>query len=1084
MMYRIAFVTIVFVVLWLGPVLTRTADAETVAELRQFNGVPTLFVDGEPHSGFSYMTYNPQPENFADFARLGCDLFTFSATSDRSYYGLAEDCWLAPGTYDYSQFDERVKMILDAAPGSYLVPRVYISPPSWWCDAHPDELVTMADGSQAGDAKRRAKDRRTASFGSEPWRRDAAEGLRRLIDHVDSSPFADNIIGYHVASGITEEWMYWGFQDRQFADYSPANTAAFQRWLEKKYGTNERLQSAWNDAQATFDTAAVPSEDERKPGDIGGFLYPQGSQRVIDYNLYHSWIVADTIRYFAKVVKDAADRKKLFGTFYGYSMEICWPGMGMPTSGHLALEDVLACPDIDFLTSPTSYGYRMPGDGYAIFMSMTESVKLHGKLWFDENDLRTFLVDAKTGYAGKTDTLEDTLNAQWRELGTVLAHGAAMWWFDMGGGWYDDPTLLDAIGQMRQIGGESVQHDRGSVAEIAFVVDETSPSYWHYDDRYHNVALSQQKLQLGRLGAPVDYVLLSDVGHPDLKEYKLYIFPNAFRVTPSLRDAIQRTLKRNNATALWVYAPGIIGDTVSASNCAELTGIRLGSEYETDRQPLRVRLVPDSSLATSSKVTSYGEARIAPRLYVDDDDVEVLGTFTDGKTALAARSRDGRRSIYSGAPCLPSGLLREIARDAGVHIYAENDDAFYANGAYICINANGYGTRTIRLPRPSAVRDLIQNKPVATQGGVIELNLKDKQTALFSIEEATETKKELVRSEPFELMVCKADTDAERNSEGDVIELADDRLLLAYTDFYGGKADASAARISGKISADGGRTWSGKFVLQENVGIQNVMSASLLRLRSGDVALFYLVKNSDSDLKVWMKRSSDEAVSWSEPICVTDAPGYHVMNNARVVQLDTGRLIAPVSFSTDCRKDGHYRVFCYVSDDDGVTWRKSDGELDLPKRGAMEPGIVQLKDGALLMIIRTQLGAVYRSSSTDGGLSWSDAEPMTLQSPEAPATVARIPSTGDLLMVWNNTYAAGTNHSGKRTPLTTTISRDEGQSWEHIRDIETDTEHTFAYTSITFVRDTVLLTYYSREEETGLISLKLKALPVEWLYEG
>ena len=217
---------------------------------------------------------------------------------------------------------------------------------------------------------------------------------------------------------------------------------------------------------------------------------------------------------------------------------------------------------------------------------------------------------------------------------------------------------------------------------------------------------------------------------------------------------------------------------------------------------------------------------------------------------------------------------------------------------------------------------------------------------------------------------------------------------------------------------------------------------------------------------------------------MTDAPGYHVMNNARVVQLDTGRLIAPISFSTDCRKDGHYRVFCYVSDDDGETWRKGDGELDLPKRGAMEPGIVQLKDGTLSMIIRTQLGAVYRSHSADDGLSWSEPEPMTLQAPEAPATIARIPSTGDLLMVWNNTYAAGTNHSGKRTPLTTAVSRDEGQSWEHIRDIETDEERTFAYTSITFVRENVLLTYYSREESTGLISLKLKALSVQWLYDA
>ena len=33
----------------------------------------------------------------------------------------------------------------------------------------------------------------------------------------------------------------------------------------------------------------------------------------------------------------------------------------------------------------------------------------------------------------------------------------------------------------------------------------------------------------------------------------------------------------------------------------------------------------------------------------------------------------------------------------------------------------------------------------------------------------------------------------------------------------------------------------------------------------------------------------------------------------------------------------------------------------------MEPGLVELRDGRVLQIIRTQLGRIYRSFSGDGG---------------------------------------------------------------------------------------------------------------------
>jgi hypothetical protein len=55
----------------------------------------------------------------------------------------------------------------------------------------------------------------------------------------------------------------------------------------------------------------------------------------------------------------------------------------------------------------------------------------------------------------------------------------------------------------------------------------------------------------------------------------------------------------------------------------------------------------------------------------------------------------------------------------------------------------------------------------------------------------------LPQKNPVELIVCPATNGNPRNSEADIIELKDGKLLLAYTDFYHRAGhDVSPARIS------------------------------------------------------------------------------------------------------------------------------------------------------------------------------------------------------------------------------------------------------------------------------------------------
>lgn len=255
----------------------------------------------------------------------------------------------------------------------------------------------------------------------------------------------------------------------------------------------------------------------------------------------------------------------------------------------------------------------------------------------------------------------------------------------------------------------------------------------------------------------------------------------------------------------------------------------------------------------------------------------------------------------------------------------------------------------------------------------------------------------------IELIVCPSTETSPRQSEADILELKDDRLLLAYTDFYTkGKNDFSPSRISGKLSPDKGRTWTDPFIIQENIAKINGMEPTLLRLGSGEIALFYIHKNSKTDCKPYLKKSRDDGKTWSEAVCMTRESGYHIMNNDRVIKLNSGRLLAPVAKATET-VSFHCKSFCLFSDDNGQTWQTGETKIKLPGiAGAQEPGVVELKDSSILRVIRTSIGYTYKSYSRDGGVRWTKAQPTHLVSPVSPATIKRIPTTGDLLMTWNN----------------------------------------------------------------------------------
>jgi len=339
------------------------------------------------------------------------------------------------------------------------------------------------------------------------------------------------------------------------------------------------------------------------------------------------------------------------------------------------------------------------------------------------------------------------------------------------------------------------------------------------------------------------------------------------------------------------------------------------------------------------------------------------------------------------------------------------------------------------------------------------------------------------------VLVLEPGPDNPRNSEGDFIALEDGRLMFVYTHFTGGAADHAPAHLAARYSTDGGRTWTGEdVVIVPNEGGRNVMSVSLLRLQSGEVALFYLRKNSDEDCIPYLRRSADEGATWSGPTRCIPLDGYYVVNNDRVVQLETGRLVIPAALHGLPGKGffGRGVAMCFLSDDNGATWRRSKTTLEGPqgsKTGLQEPGVIALNDGRLMMLCRTDQGCQMRSFSSDGGDTWSPPEKTGILSPVSPASFERIPATGDLLLVWNDHSAIDPALRDKRTPFTVAVSKDEGRTWENTKTLEDDPDGWYCYTAVEFVDDHVLLGHCGGDRRTGgLNRLQVLRLPVAWLY--
>jgi hypothetical protein len=586
---------------------------------------------------------------------------------------------------DFTSLDANLLALLQKNPHANIILDLWIYPNQQWLQANAATETFPVNGAA------------WPSDGSLRWRADAAVAIAAMVNHVRTGPYHKSVMGWFLTAGADGQ----EFQFVDIYDSSPANTKAFQLWLQQTYQNIGALNQAWQTSYSNFAAISVPAYPGVEP--LPSITGPSARTSFLAFRREQSWALRDS---WAGVIKATAGKPVVALTYaapfdQGFVQSKFIDGAGMQ-------------PPYQFRSSGLPDGFKP-----------ISSDSLHGKILFSELDLRSWVAASGSELDRAWEPVPADIN-EWREenrklIGGALADGFGAWYYDMNQ-YFNDPSLKQEITLALQTWKQNLQTPKGPFRPDVCVVIA--------DDAFDYVSGTQSPtdgaflglMQLQTSGAPFDVQYLSDVlSNPQLQQYKVYVFWHLARLTAKERTAIAKFTQAPH-TLVWEYDTGLVSDLgVDPVAMNTLIGMNIATSDTYLRQtslllsgaPLTNGTLPFQGmfelelskirLDTSSADNEQAQGLMARarQFSVNDSQATPLATFDGfpGSVAIARKKVGAATSIYIASPySLGGDLLHNIAAQAGAYIAGAPGPVIHMNGEFMSLHAMTSGAYVIALP--------------------------------------------------------------------------------------------------------------------------------------------------------------------------------------------------------------------------------------------------------------------------------------------------------------------------------------------------------------------------------------------------
>ena len=706
--------------------------------------------------------------------------------------------WTGDDTFPQTEPDvptsltKQAETLIQLQPEARFFIRTWISPPISWARLHPDHIQTDEEG----------KSYRHASIASPLYLKSICLFLRNLVTYCVKQSWGDRVLGY-LPAPFGEGLFPLAIAGKMF-DCSPVCETAFRNWVRARYSSELLLRENWGDSQITFDTVSVPRDRQwyakrstslatlgGKPVSAASLPSNSGQASV---GLFH-WIepaIAACEHDYCRFQRDAflhlyssmASSLKQQAASYGRQTIVGFdigkqPLMGWQIlsafdgSGDAALfpnvlflsgswdsGQLLDDPNIDVLFTPADYHARTVGFAYEA-EGPADSMVLRGKTLMVEDDARTF-VGAGIHNLGAFRTPQEVEAGLLRNISLPISRRFNSYWCNIGSSYFHDDQVQQTVAHMIPI----INHSRGRVHRetqdaIAFVIDDTSPMYEDFTSGFQSLAVIWQRiLGLAHCGVPYRIFLLSDLKRDNFPSYKVFFFPNLFRVNDEVMDLLNSRVLCNGQLAIFGPGTGITdGRYLSAEPASHLLRVPMELFPRTTARRVIVQGQPGLNHSIISELPAgltYGDSlTYGPTLVPMDNALQSAGAYSLGWSntcffinrpglfiqqigkGAAGNGIPGPRDsgdtamLWSCAIPLPANLLRAASRFAGCNIWSEEDDIIYASDSFLAVHTVKSGKRSIQLPRAMTVTDAHSGQLLGQQINKLPLELDAVQTQLF-----------------------------------------------------------------------------------------------------------------------------------------------------------------------------------------------------------------------------------------------------------------------------------------------------------------------------------------------------------------